>query len=96
MTEEQQNQLQTPGLEEVKEKTTKLKGKESESYFLTWKKSFSLRFFQPEESSGPPDILSKIAMDNAYMICHNVQDLMYYRGFFWEGAPKGKGKKKKR
>ena len=55
-----------------------------------------LRFFQPEESSGPPDILSKPAMDNAYMICHNVQDLMYYRGFFWEGAPKGKGKKKKR
>ena len=24
------------------------------------------------------------------------QDLMYFRGFFWEGAPKGKGKKKKR
>lgn len=34
MTEEQQNQLQTPGLEEVKEKTAKLKGKESESLFL--------------------------------------------------------------
>ena len=29
MTEEQQNQLQTSGLEEVKEKNAKLKGKES-------------------------------------------------------------------
>ena len=29
MTEEQQNQLQTSGLEELKDKTTKLKGKES-------------------------------------------------------------------
>ena len=32
MTEDQQNQLQTPGLEEVKEKTARLKGKESESF----------------------------------------------------------------
>ena len=30
MTEELQNQLQTSGLEEVKDKTTRLKGKESE------------------------------------------------------------------
>ena len=34
MTEEQQNQLQSSGLEELKEKTAKLKGKESETWFL--------------------------------------------------------------
>ena len=35
MTEDQQNQLQTPGLEEVKEKTARLKGKESFSFYRT-------------------------------------------------------------
>merc|ERR1711974_229332 len=33
-----------------------------------------------------PDILSKAAMHNAYFICHNVQDLMFFRGFTWDGA----------
>ena len=59
-------------------------------------KSWKVYYFQTEESTVAPDILSGPAMRNAYLICHNVQDLMYYRGFFWEGAPKGKGKKKKR
>ena len=39
------------------------------------------------------------AMENAYNICHNVQDLLFYRGFRWEGAKqkgKGKGRKKGR
>ena len=30
-----------------------------------------------DESSGPPDILSKPAMKNAYYICHNVQVLFH-------------------
>ena len=34
---------------------------------------------QPEkEASGPPDILSKAAMHNAYYICHNVQVRQLY------------------
>ena len=47
-------------------------------------------------------ILDEAAMENAYNICHNVQDLLYFRGFFWEGSDKnkkgkkGKGKKKKK
>ena len=44
------------------------------------------------------DILDDAAMENAYNICHNVQDLLYFRGFFWEGdnkKGKGKGRKKK-
>lgn len=43
-------------------------------------------------------VLDEAAMENAYNICHNVQDLLYFRGFFWEGdnkKGKGKGRKKK-
>ena len=36
-------------------------------------------------SSKNVDILDDSAMENAYNICHNVQDLLYFRGFFWEG-----------
>ena len=36
-------------------------------------------------------------MENAHNICHNVQDLLYFRGFYWEGQTKrGKGKTRKR
>jgi len=44
------------------------------------------------------NILDEAAMENAYNICHNVQDLLFFRGFFWEGdnkKGKGKGRKKK-
>lgn len=45
-------------------------------------------------------VLDEAAMENAYNICHNVQDLLYFRGFFWEGSggkgKKGKGKKGKK
>ena len=41
------------------------------------------------------DILDQAAMENAYNICHNVQDLLQFRGFQWEGQ-KAKGKKKGR
>ena len=40
-------------------------------------------------------VLDVAAMENAYNICHNVQDLLYFRGFFWEGSQKGKGKGKR-
>ena len=37
------------------------------------------------------------AMENAYNICHNVQDLLLFRGFQWEGTKqKGKGKGRKK
>ena len=41
------------------------------------------------------DILDETAMENAQNICHNVQDLLYFRGFFWDGQNK-KGKTKAR
>jgi len=45
-------------------------------------------------------VLDEAAMENAYNMCHNVQDLLYFRGFFWEGSggkgKKGKGKKGKK
>ena len=43
-------------------------------------------------------VLDVAAMENAYNICHNVQDLLYFRGFFWEGSSnkKGKGKGRKK
>ncbi len=42
-------------------------------------------------------VLDEAAMENAYNICHNVQDLLYFRGFFWEGDnKKGKGKGRKK
>ena len=43
-------------------------------------------------------IFLQAAMENAYNICHNVQDLLVFRGFLWEGQKqkgKGKGRKKK-
>ena len=45
------------------------------------------------KSSTAADILSEPAMHNALLICHNVQDLMFFHGFHWEA---GKEKKKKR
>lgn len=41
------------------------------------------------------DVLSPAAIINAYYICHNVADCLNARGFAWEGAKKGKKKKKK-
>ena len=49
-------------------------------------------------STRTVNILDPAAMENAHNICHNVQDLLYFRGFFWEGQNKkgkGKGRKKK-
>ncbi|CAF0729573.1 unnamed protein product [Rotaria sp. Silwood1] len=42
------------------------------------------------------DVLSPAAVINAYYICHNVADCLDARGFAWEGAKKGKKKKKKK
>jgi len=41
------------------------------------------------------DILNPVAIQNAYYICHNVQDCLFVRGFKWPGDIKGKkgGKK---
>ena len=47
------------------------------------------------KSNKNVDILDDAAMENAYNICHNVQDLLQFRGFFWEGQ-KQKGAKKGR
>lgn len=41
------------------------------------------------------DIFTEIAMENAYTTCHNVQDLLKYRGFPWPDAQKKKKKGKK-
>ncbi|EDV93245.1 small lysine-rich protein 1 [Drosophila grimshawi] len=38
------------------------------------------------------DIFNDAAMDNAYYVCHNVQDVLKSRGFPW---PDGQKKKKK-
>lgn len=56
------------------------------------------RFDDPSKTSSKAvDILDEAAMENAYNICHNVQDLLLFRGFFWEGQKqKGKGKGRKK
>ncbi|XP_071055548.1 small lysine-rich protein 1 [Onthophagus taurus] len=41
------------------------------------------------------DIFTEGAMENAYLTCHNVQDLLYTRGFPWPDAQKKKKKGKK-
>ena len=42
------------------------------------------------------DPLSKVAMDNAYLICHNAEQFLSVRGFPYSGTVcKGGGKKKK-
>uniref|UniRef100_A0A182UU69 Small lysine-rich protein 1 n=1 Tax=Anopheles merus TaxID=30066 RepID=A0A182UU69_ANOME len=38
------------------------------------------------------DIFNEAAMENAYYICHNIQDVLKSRGFAW---PEGQKKKKK-
>ncbi|KAJ6649811.1 Small lysine-rich protein 1 [Pseudolycoriella hygida] len=40
------------------------------------------------------DIFNEGAMENAYFVCHNVQDVLRVRGFPWPEAKKKKGKKK--
>lgn len=42
------------------------------------------------------DIFTEAAMDNAYYVCHNVQDLLKIRGFPWPDAQKKKKKGKKK
>ena len=39
------------------------------------------------------DILSVAALANAYATCHNVQDLLYFRGFSSKPAHAKRGKK---
>lgn len=41
------------------------------------------------------DIFTEAAMENAYSTCHNVQDLLFRRGFPWPEAQKKKKKGKK-
>lgn len=41
------------------------------------------------------DIFTESAMENAYTTCHNVQDLLKWRGFPWPDAQKKKKKGKK-
>ncbi|XP_069483863.1 small lysine-rich protein 1 [Ambystoma mexicanum] len=55
------------------------------------KKSKKTKAPEPKE-----DILSPAAMLNAYYISHNAADCLTFRGFGWAGAPKKKGKGKKK
>ncbi|EEB15356.1 conserved hypothetical protein [Pediculus humanus corporis] len=41
------------------------------------------------------DIFTDTCMENAYYICHNVQDVLKYRGFPWPDAASKKKKGKK-
>lgn len=41
------------------------------------------------------DIFTEAAMENAYTTCHNVQDLLKWRGFAWPDSQKKKKKGKK-
>lgn len=41
------------------------------------------------------DVFTEAAMENAYTTCHNVQDLLKWRGFPWPDAQKKKKKGKK-
>lgn len=41
------------------------------------------------------DIFTEAAMENAYSTCHNVQDLLKWRGFPWPDAQKKKKKGKR-
>ncbi|XP_037902597.1 small lysine-rich protein 1 [Hermetia illucens] len=41
------------------------------------------------------DILNEAAMENAYYVCHNVQDVLKARGFVWPEAQKKKRKGKR-
>ncbi|XP_055710602.1 small lysine-rich protein 1 [Phlebotomus papatasi] len=42
------------------------------------------------------DIFNEAAMENAYYVCHNVQDVLKSRGFAWPEAQKKKKKGKGR
>lgn len=41
------------------------------------------------------DIFSEAATENAYYVCHNVQDVLKTRGFAWPDAQKKKKKGRK-
>ncbi|XP_011292316.1 small lysine-rich protein 1 [Musca domestica] len=41
------------------------------------------------------DIFNDAAMDNAYYVCHNVQDVLKSRGFAWSDGQKKKKKGKR-
>ena len=79
-----------------KKKAPKDKSEKSDSKSSGAKKSTKKEKGGYDQDGGKSnkniDILDDAAMVNAYNICHNVQDLLYFRGFFWEGSG-GKGKK---
>ena len=54
------------------------------------------RFDDQAKGKATVDILDEAAMENAYNICHNVQDLLRFRGFKWPGADAMKKKKGKK
>ncbi|KAM6301879.1 small lysine-rich protein 1 isoform 1-T1 [Podargus strigoides] len=41
------------------------------------------------------DILSSVAVLNAYYVCHNAPDCLEFWGFHWPGSIKEKGKRRK-
>lgn len=41
------------------------------------------------------DIFNEEMMDNAYYTCHNIMDVLKYRGFPWPEIQKKKNKKKR-
>ncbi len=75
------------------------KSRRSKSTTSTQSKSKGEKSKRPKSSSPaekkrePVDILSPVAMINAYYICHDAIDCLDKRGFKWEGAKKKKKKK---
>lgn len=59
------------------------------------KKSGGTRRGRSKSARCTVDIFTEAAMENAYTTCHNVQDLLKWRGFPWPEAQKKKKKGKK-
>lgn len=79
----------------VKKKTGKEKGAGKKARVAKAKADWG----DDKASKANKDIhlMNEVAMENANNICHNVQDLLYFRGFAWEGLnKKGKGKTRKK
>lgn len=59
------------------------------------KKSGGVRRGRSKGARCTVDIFTEAAMENAYTTCHNVQDLLKWRGFPWPDAQKKKKKGKR-
>uniref|UniRef100_T1GBN6 Small lysine-rich protein 1 n=1 Tax=Megaselia scalaris TaxID=36166 RepID=T1GBN6_MEGSC len=87
--------MATKGKKKRNSKDSSGNGSGSEVVETTSKKKGGKKKSANKGKSFQCDIFNEAAMDNAYYVCHNVQDVLKSRGFAWPETQKKKKKGKR-